>query len=136
VLQPDASGTLVCSSFLYASARDFARLGLFFLRDGVWQGERLIPEGWTGYSLTPTPQSPGGEYGAQVWLKLPKGPPTGGPPMPEDAFYMLGYAGQVTAVVPSRDLVIVRLGLTWDEAGWDNARELAPLIAAFPARER
>lgn len=136
VLQPDASGTFVGSSFLYASARDWARLGLLLLRDGVWQGERLLPEGWLAYALTPTKPSPRGQYGAQIWLKLPRSPGLGEPPMPEDAYYMLGYDGQTVAIVPSRDLVIVRLGLTPDEAGWDNARELAPVVNAFSMRSR
>ena len=72
VLEPDASGTFAASSFLYASARDFARLGLLFMRDGVWEGTRLLPEGWVAYSRKPTALSPRGEYGAHVWLKLPE----------------------------------------------------------------
>ncbi len=130
VLMPDASGTFVGSSFLYATARDWARFGLLFLRDGVWNGRRILPEGWVAYSLKPTADAPNGQYGAQVWLKLPAG--SGEPPMPEDAYYMLGHDQQVVAVVPSRDLVIVRLGLTRDLAAWDHARELAPIVAAFP----
>ena len=134
VLQPDAAGTFIGSSSLYASARDWARLGLLFLRDGVWLGNRLLPEGWVAYSLTPTPQSPQDQYGAQVWLKLVESPGLGEPPMPDDASYMLGYAEQVVVMVPWRDLVIVRLGLTPDGGDWDNARDLAPLVNAFPAR--
>jgi hypothetical protein len=136
VLQPDAAGTFIGSSFLYASARDWARLGLLFLRDGVWLGNRLLPEGWVAYSLTPTPQSPEDQYGAQVWLKLVESPGLGEPPMPDDAFYMLGYDGQVVAMVPSRDLVVVRLGLTPESGDWDNARDLAPLVNVFPAGRR
>jgi CubicO group peptidase (beta-lactamase class C family) len=136
VLQPDAAGGFIGSSFLYASARDWARLGLLFLRDGMWGGKRLLPEGWVGYSLTPTKQSPQDQYGAQVWLKLPEDPGLGEPPMPDDAYYMLGYNEQVVAIVPSRDLVIVRLGLTPEGGDWHTARDLAPLVNAFPMRER
>jgi len=136
VLEPDASGTFIGCSFLYASARDWARLGLLFLQDGAWQGKRLLPESWVAYSLKPTPQSPEDDYGAQVWLKLPLSPGLGEPPMPEDAYYLLGYREQVVAIVPSRDLVIVRLGLTPEGGDWDNARDLAPLVNAFPIRKR
>lgn len=132
VLEPDEAGTFVGSSFMYASARDWARLGLLFLRDGVWQGRRLLPEGWVAYSLTPTKGAPDARYGAHVWLKLPDLPRLGEPPMPQDAYYMLGYDEQVVVVVPARDLVIVRLGLTRDGGTWDHARDLAPIVQAFP----
>jgi hypothetical protein len=132
VLEPDASGIFAASSFLYATPRDFARLGLFFLHDGVWEGTRILPEGWVAYALTPTKLSPDGQYGAHVWLKLPESRGDGEPPMPEDAYYMLGHDDQVVAVVPSRDLVIVRLGLTREDGDWDSARELAPIVSAFP----
>ncbi|MGK2923017.1 MAG: serine hydrolase domain-containing protein [Methyloceanibacter sp.] len=133
-LPPDASGTFMGTSFLFASARDWARLGLLFVQDGMWRGKRLLPPGWAAYSLRPTPQSPHDDYGAQVWLKLPDSPGHGEPPMPEDAFYMSGYDGQVVAMVPSRDLVVVRLGLTPKGGDWEPARDLAPLVNAFPAR--
>jgi len=136
VLEPDASGIFAASSFLYATARDFARLGLFFLDDGVWEETRILPAGWVAYALTPTKLSPDGEYGAHVWLKLPESGGGGEPPMPEDAYYMLGHDDQVVAVVPSRDLVIVRLGLTREDGDWDSARELAPIVSAFPLTAR
>jgi CubicO group peptidase (beta-lactamase class C family) len=130
VLEPDEAGTFVGSSFMYASARDWARLGLLYLHDGVWQGRRLLPQGWVSYSLTPTQGAPDARYGAHVWLKLPQSPLLGEPPMPEDAYYMLGHDQQIVAVVPSRDLVIVRLGLARDQSAWDHARDLAPIVKA------
>jgi CubicO group peptidase (beta-lactamase class C family) len=120
---------------MYASARDWARLGLLFLRDGVWQGRRLLPEGWVGYTTTPTQKSPDGRYGAHFWLKLPDSPNLGEPRMPEDAYYMLGYDQQIVAVIPSRDLIIVRLGLTRKAKAFDHASELAPIMEAFPRRD-
>ena len=124
------------SSFLYATARDFARLGLLFLHDGFWEGTRILPDGWVDYSLKVTPLSPEGENGAHVWLKLPESPGGGEPPMPDDACYMLGHDDQVVAIVPSRDLVIVRLGLTREGGDWDSARELAPIVNTFPLSAR
>jgi len=131
VLETDASGTFVGSSLLYASARDFARLGLLFLHDGVWRGERLLPEGWVAYTLTPTKAAPDESYGAQMWLKLPESEGYGEPPMPDDGFYFLGHDQQIIAVMPSRELVIVRLGLTQAGGDWDHARDLAPIVQAF-----
>lgn len=135
VFSPDASGTLMGSSLVYASARDWARLGLLFLQDGSWQGKQLLPQGWTAYTTRPVPQSPHDEYGAQVWLKLKGSPGWGEPPMPEDAFYMMGFDGQVVAMVPSKALVVVRLGLTPKGGNWEPARDLAPLVHAFPDRQ-
>ena len=139
VFEPDAAGIFIGSSYLYATARDWARLGLLYLQDGVWQGKRLLPEDWVKYTLTPAPHAPDARYGAQVWLKLDQGPASksrdvGEPPFPEDAYYMLGHYGQTVAIVPSRDLVIVRLGQTWDEDEWDPASVLAPIVNAFPPR--
>jgi hypothetical protein len=56
--------------------------------------------------------------------------------MPGDAYYFLGHEQQIVGIVPSRDLVIVRLGLTQKGGDWDHARDLAPIVAAFPAKER
>lgn len=136
VLTSDAAGTLVGSSLLYASARDFARLGLLYLQDGVWQGKRLLPEGWVAYTLTPAKDAPDGTYGAHMWLKLPLSEGHGEPPMPDDAYYFLGHDEQIIAIVPSRDLVIVRLGLTARGGAWDHAKDLAPIVNAFPPSDR
>lgn len=101
----DPSGTFIGSSFCFASGRDFARFGLFYLRDGVWDGRRLLPPGWVDYARTPTFQQPGvtdGRYGAHWWLDL------GGP----GSFSANGHEGQFTVLVPDLDLVVVRHGRT------------------------
>lgn len=128
VLEPDASGTFIGSSLMYASARDWARLALLFAQHGVWQGKPLLPPDWVAYSLTPTPEAPANDYGAHVWLKLPE---SAQPSLAEDAYYLLGFDQQIVAVVPSRDLIIVRLGLTRKDGNWDHARDLAPILRAF-----
>lgn len=98
----DAAGSFIGSSFCFCTAEDFARFGLLYLRDGVCDGTRLLPEGWVDYARTPTPNQPDEllGYGAHFWLGL-AGPGT---------FSANGYDGQRLLVVPEDDLVIVRLG--------------------------
>lgn len=99
----DAAGTWVGSSFLPATAQDFARLGLLYLRDGIWNGERILPEGWADYARTESGRDEEGNvYGAHFWV-VPDGLGT---------FQCQGYDGQRTTMVPALDLVIVRLGQT------------------------
>ncbi len=134
VLEPDASGTFVASSYLFATARDWARLGLLMARDGAWNGGRVLPEGWVKFLTTPTPQSPNGRYGAHWWLKLSKelgGETAAAARIPADAFHALGHEGQCLTVIPSLDLVVVRLGLSIDIRAWDHAAFLADLLAAL-----
>lgn len=114
----DASGTFIGSSYLYATARDYARFGLLCLNDGVWEGERILPEGWMAYSTTPTPPAPLGQYGAFFWLNRGSpGDPSKRPypGLPADLYLALGYQGQAIIVIPSRRVVIVRLGMTYDD---------------------
>jgi CubicO group peptidase (beta-lactamase class C family) len=116
VFGTDAAGVYVGSSYLYATARDYARFGLLCLRDGVWKGERILPERWMSYSTTPTPKAPKGEYGAFFWLNRGSAANPSDrrfPGMPADLFWAEGYQGQAIAVCPSLDLVVVRLGMTW-----------------------
>jgi hypothetical protein len=114
-LELDASGTFVGSSYAYASARDWAKLGQLCLQKGFWQDQQLLPDWWVDYSLTPTPNNPANNHGAHVWLNA--NPKDGGqsrvfPSLPDDAFAMDGYQGQMVVVVPSKNLVVVRMGFT------------------------
>lgn len=113
VLEPDASGVFVGSSFLYATARDWARLGQLHLQDGVWQGVRLLPEGWTDFVRTPVAASDN-EYGGQFWLNLDglSGRGRRFPELPASAFMMSGHEGQYVVMMPDEDIVLVRLGQT------------------------
>jgi len=100
----DAAGTFIGSSYCFCTARDFARFGLLYLRDGVWDGRRILPEGWVDYARTETWAQPNedGPYGAHWWLGL------GGP----GSFSANGYDGQYTVVVPDLNMVVVRHGAT------------------------
>lgn len=126
VMETDANGTFVGSSLMYASARDWAKFGQLYLQDGVWEGERILPEGWVDYSRERTPSSlPYGCYAAHFWtnaLEDPKHPALGPRKwdnVPEDAYYASGFEGQTVMIIPSRDVVIVRLGQTLDRSAWD-----------------
>jgi CubicO group peptidase (beta-lactamase class C family) len=134
VLEPDATGLPVGSSFMQASAHDWLRFGQFLLQDGVWQGERVLPEGWVRFMRTATPQSRG-EYGAHVWLRVPepfRSRAPRPPALPADAFHLIGHDGQFLSVIPSRNLVVLRLGLTREQTGWDHETFLAQLFDALP----
>jgi hypothetical protein len=134
-IEPDSSGTLVASSFMYASARDWARLGQLLLHEGVWRGERVLPDGWVKYMATLTPQSTRKDFGAHLWVKVP--PPFDStanprPRLPSDAFHAVGHEGQFVSVIPSRALVVVRLGLSRGNHVWDHDTFLARVLEAFP----
>jgi hypothetical protein len=134
-IEPDASGTWVGSSYMYATARDWARFGLLYLHDGVWRGERVLPRGWVQYSVTPAPGAPDGKFGAHWWLKVPfpfNSPDASRPVLPPDAFHAVGHEGQFVSIVPSRDLVVVRLGLSRADRSWDHEAFLADILAAVP----
>ena len=131
----DATGTPVGSIYVYMSARDWARLGELYLNDGVVNGKRILPEGWVNYSATPTLDT---DYGAGFWTnrgfhgdaedRIHAG-------MPADAFYGSGNFGQRIVIVPSANLIIVRLGLT-HSPGFDMKgllRLVADTTSAFSA---
>ena len=122
VMETDAAGTFVGSSFMYATARDWARFGLLYLRDGVGSGRRILPEGWVAYTRTPAPNAPDQQYGAHFWLQISKGYRCGsdGRSLPADAFHAIGHKGQFVTIIPSRELVLVRLGATRYPCAWDH----------------
>ena len=105
VFEPDMSGTPVGSSYLYITARDFARFGQLFLDDGVVQGKRILPEGWVHYSTTPAAASHDG-YGAFFWLNKDHF----WPDIPEDMYNCQGHDGQEVFIIPSQKLVVAVLG--------------------------
>lgn len=111
----DPAGTFLGGSLVYASARDFARFGYLYLRDGVWNGTRLLPEGWVEFARSKTPGDNSNVYGAGWWITPPEGVERShgqaALTCPCDAFHAGGHEGQTIWVVPSKDLVIVRLGL-------------------------
>jgi CubicO group peptidase (beta-lactamase class C family) len=136
-IEGDSVGTFLGGSLVWASARDFAKFGYLYLRDGVWEDERLLPEGWIDFARTETPADNANIYGAGWWItaygeerthaQTAKTPPW-------DAFHAGGHEGQTIWVVPSRDLVIVRLGLMTNAGeNWEALYEWNQEIArAFP----
>ena len=135
VMEPDASGTFVGSSYTFATPRDWARFGLLYLQDGTWQGERILPEGWVKYTTTPTPQAPRGEYGALFWLNAgsPSHPEDRWwPRAPRDAFAAKGFQEQKVIIIPSKKLVLVRFGASSDRKAWNSDEFIANVLAALP----
>lgn len=107
-MEVDEAGGYIGSSYCYATTRDWARFGTLYLHDGVWNGERLLPEGWIDYTKTPA-KSSNGRYGAHFWTNAS---PKYYKDAPEDMYSANGYEGQRVFIIPSKDLVIVRMGLS------------------------
>jgi len=132
VLEPDAAGTPVCSSYLWATPRDWAAVGQFALDDGVWNGRRLVPAGWLAAS-TKAVAVGGGEstpYGSGWWPNQGLDGALVEPGLPADAYFAEGHDGQWTIVVPSRRLVVVRLGFT---PARDDSRGLSTAVRLLRA---
>jgi CubicO group peptidase (beta-lactamase class C family) len=130
----DAAGNFLGGGFVWASARDWARLGLLFLRGGVFDGRRILPEGFVDFARTRAPVPSNGCFGAHLWLNLEpkedqhKSLPGG----PDSAFFMSGSAGQYVAMLPDRDVVVVRLG-ELQRIDWpDIARGILAAANVFP----
>lgn len=119
VMETDEAGTFVGSSYLYATARDWARFSLFLLQDGVWNGVRMLPETFTALMRTPTEASDGVYGGAQAWTQRPGGNGANAElGLPEDTFWMSGHDGQSAMLVPSMGLAVIRMGLTPSKFGY------------------
>jgi CubicO group peptidase (beta-lactamase class C family) len=134
-LELDEHGTVVGSSYMYATARDWARYAQFLLQDGLWQGQQLLPPGYVAMMATPVAAS-GGQYGqGQVWLwgsdaKLPGVNPDAAFGIPPDTFWLSGHDGQSIAVIRSRQLIIVRLGLTPESLGYSTQALVKAVLEA------
>jgi CubicO group peptidase (beta-lactamase class C family) len=130
VLETDPYGNFLLTGYDYGTARNWARIGLLYLQDGMWQGQRLLPEGWTKFVSTPAPAWKKPVYGGLFWVNG-----DGAWNVPKTAYFANGAGGQRTVIVPSHDLVVVRMGhYRGDRAGMkalNNA--LAELMLAVPA---
>jgi CubicO group peptidase (beta-lactamase class C family) len=130
LIETDASGAFIGSSFMYATARDWARLGTLYVNDGMWEGKRILPEGWVTYTRAPAPADPLKRYGAHVWLKVAD-EYSGDGVLPADAFHAVGHAGQFVTMIPSAHLVVVRLGLTRYSDAWDHTAFVRDVLTAL-----
>ena len=135
VIETDPYGNFLLQGYEFAPARDWARLGNLYLQDGVWNGERILPAGWTEFvsTLAPAWVADGRPiYGAFFWVNG-----DGGDPIPETAYSMRGAGGQSTIIIPSHDLVVVRLGhYKGAGPGGQGLRSaLTLLMEAIPARQ-
>lgn len=129
VLEADEAGTFLGEGFLYASAHDWARFGEFLRLGGEWNGQQLLQAGFVDYMRSPFPASDEGQgpvYGrGQLWLARGQGFD-----LPADTFMLQGHLRQVIAIIPSRKLVILRMGVTREDIGYSNAKLLHAIAAA------
>jgi CubicO group peptidase (beta-lactamase class C family) len=125
--ETDWRGNYVLSSQVWTTARDLARLGMFWLNDGVWQGTRILPEGWMRYATTPSGPQParGPKYGATLWLL------DSTPGLPPGSYAAIGNRGQYVIVIPSHRTVIVRRGEDPFGTDFNGARFAAELLTAL-----
>ncbi|GAA3512802.1 serine hydrolase [Aquimarina addita] len=126
VIETDMAGNFVGSSYAWATVKDWAKFGLLYLHRGNWNGQQVFDSEWFDYVTTPSPTS-NGEYGAHFWLN------TAGisyPDAPSDMFFASGYQGQRIFIIPSKDLVIVRFGLSEDE-GVDLNKFIKEIVSAI-----
>ncbi|MGC4040871.1 MAG: serine hydrolase [Flavobacterium sp.] len=124
LVETDMAGNFVGSSYGWANTRDWAKFGLLYLHKGNWNGRQVFDESWVKYVTTPTNTS-NGRYGAQFWLN------SSGhfPDVPKDMFYANGYQGQMVAIFPNHDLVIVRTGLA-EEPDFDFNGFMRDIVAS------
>ncbi len=135
VMETDPYGNFLTQGYEFASGRDWARLGNLYLQDGVWNGERILPEGFAKFVSTLAPAWEADKrpvYGAFFWING-----DGGYPVPKEAYYMAGAGGQWTMIIPSHDLVVVRLGHYRGSAEGTRAfrRAFTLLMEAVPKRK-
>ena len=129
VLETDPYGNFLLTGYDYGTARNWARLGMLYLNDGMWMGERLLPEGFVKFVSTPAPAWKEPVYGGMVWVNG-----DGAWNLPRDAYAFRGAGEQDVYVVPSHELVIVRMGhFPGAQVGArDLQRALALLMEAIP----
>jgi CubicO group peptidase (beta-lactamase class C family) len=123
-MEADADGNYVGSSYGYATAKDWAKFGQLYLQDGIWKGDSIFAKNWVSYTTTPA-KTANGKYGAQFWLNRSKELPD----VPEDMYACQGHRGQRIFIIPSRQLVVVRLGFS--EVHFDHNQFLNEILKSF-----
>jgi CubicO group peptidase (beta-lactamase class C family) len=132
VLETDPYGNFLLSGYDYGTARNWARIGLLYAQDGMWQGQRILPEGWATFVGTPATAWSRPIYGGLFWVNG-----DGARPVPKSAYFANGAGGQRTIIIPTHDLVVVRMGHhKGDREGMKTLDlALAELMRAVPARK-
>ena len=125
IVEIDMAGNYIGSSYAWATTRDWGKFGLLYLNKGNWNGEQLFDQCWAKYVAAPATGS-NGDYGAHFWLNA------GGryPDAPKDLYSANGFQGQKVFIIPSMDLVIVRMGLT-EDAKFDVNGMLKGILGSF-----
>lgn len=131
--EQDNAGTPVGSSYIYATARDWARFGLLFLNRGEANGVQVLSPDWVDFVHSPATANELGIYGAGFWLNGMAEDGDGHylPDLPEDAYFAMGHNGQIVGIFPSQNAVIVRLGWTTGEAAFDTNGHFAAILDAL-----
>ena len=128
-MESDHLGNFIGSSQVYTTARDLGRFGLLYLQNGVWAGERILPEGWTAFAANPAPASTTDKgsqgYGAQFWLL------NGVAGLPSGTYTTSGNKGQHATIIPAHDMVVVRTGVDPQGSRWDHPQFVADVIDTF-----
>ncbi len=135
VFEPDESGNFVGSSYLYMTARDWARFGLLVLNRGTINGHQLLPESFVDFVCTPAPAATRKQYGGQFWLNgFSEANPKirEFPHLPADVCAAEGHNDEFTSIFPSRKAVIVRLGWTVNDGGFNRDKHYAAILASLP----
>lgn len=137
-IEADESGILSGGSYMYATIQDWARFGQFLLQDGVWNNQRLLPDGYVAMMHSPAPASRGKYARGQLWLEGPEASDTADDAnadtpfrLPADIYWMQGHDTQVIAIIPSLQLVVVRMGLTPDQLHYQPQAMVAEIIKAL-----
>lgn len=135
IIESDGSGTMLLSTGLYATAREWARLGKFYLQKGKWNDEQILPEWWIKYSNTKTESSRYKKHGAHLWIKPAnaKRPDQWGiiKQLPDDIMNAAGHYGQFLFIIPSMDLVVVRLAQTYDSDSFNEYKFMLDICHAI-----
>lgn len=126
VMETDAADTYVGSSYMYATARDWARFGQLLAQDGTWNGAQILPQGFAAWMMEPVAVSGGDYTKGHIWREAP-----GGTPPFEDSVWLSGHDGQTIGVFPDRNLVIVRMGLTPSDLDYSSLPLAKAVIAAL-----